>query len=96
MTAKSKRYPDCAWECGDCAACSLSNYNRDCHNNPINTVAYYRQALGLSQQKLANLAGVHINQVQRLEYGKINPANMSLKNGLALAKALGIEPDKLL
>lgn len=91
-----KRYSDCISPNGICAACSLSNYNRDCHNNPINVVAYHRHRLGLSQQQLAALCGMHYKQIQKLEWGQSSPANITLRNGLALAKALGISPEDLI
>ena len=32
---KGKKYPDCIQTVSNCNACSLVNYYRDCHNNPI-------------------------------------------------------------
>lgn len=90
------RYSDCIRQGGDCTECSLSNYGRDCHNNPANGVAYRRLLRGLTQQGLADAAGMHIRQIQKLESGETDPANMTLKNALSLAFELEIEPKDLL
>jgi ribosome-binding protein aMBF1 (putative translation factor) len=90
------RYPDCIMVKSDCAACSLSSYGRDCRNNSANFVAYRRNALGLRQKDLAELSGMHITQVQKIERGEIKAENISLKKGLSLAAALKIDPEELL
>jgi transcriptional regulator with XRE-family HTH domain len=48
---------------------------------------------GISQEELAELAGLHRTYISSLELGK---RNVSLINIYALAKALGTTPDKLL
>lgn len=48
---------------------------------------------GISQEKLAELSGLHRTYISSLELGK---RNVSLININALAKALGVTPDKLL
>jgi DNA-binding XRE family transcriptional regulator len=92
----TKRYPECIRENGDCDGCSLSSYGRDCKNNPINRLAYLRSVAGLTQQKLAKKAGIHIGQVQKIEYGQRKIANVSFRIGMALADALNIDPHELL
>ena len=47
----------------------------------------------LSQEKLAELAGIHRTYISSLELGK---RNVSLVNIQALAKALRVPPDELL
>jgi transcriptional regulator with XRE-family HTH domain len=53
----------------------------------------YRIAKNLSQEALANLAGIEYSQVSRIERGLLNT---SISVVFALAKALEIEPSKLL
>lgn len=52
-----------------------------------------RTKKGLSQEKLAELSGLHRTYISSLELGK---RNVSLNNIYALAKALDVTPDKLL
>jgi transcriptional regulator with XRE-family HTH domain len=52
-----------------------------------------RTKKGISQEELAELAGLHRTYISSLELGK---RNVSLINVFALAKALGVTPDKLL
>jgi transcriptional regulator with XRE-family HTH domain len=52
-----------------------------------------RTKLGISQEELAELSGLHRTYISSLELGK---RNVSLINIYALAKALGTTPDKLL
>lgn len=59
-------------------------------------LTYYRVQAGLTQQRLADLAGINIRQVQKIENGETLAANTTAKNLLALADALGIDPHKLL
>ena len=56
-----------------------------------------RLRIGYSQQEVANAIGVHINQYQRLEYGKRDIRNCSMKTGLAIhssVMALGPAPPR--
>lgn len=52
-----------------------------------------RTKKGISQERLAELSGLHRTYISSLELGK---RNVSLINIHALAKALGVTPDKLL
>lgn len=61
-----------------------------------NRLAYLRSVVGLTQQGLADKAGIHIRQVQKIEYGERKIANVSFRIGLALADALGVDPHELL
>jgi DNA-binding XRE family transcriptional regulator len=90
-----KRYPECVREDRGCESCSLSSYGRDCRNNPVNKLAYLRNMAGLTQQALADKAGIHIRQVQKLEYER-DVANVHFRIGIALADALGVDPHELL
>ena len=52
-----------------------------------------RLALGLSQEKLAEAAGLHWTYISSIERGK---RNVSLVNIVRIAKALGVSPSELL
>jgi len=52
-----------------------------------------RLALGLSQEKLAEAAGLHWTYISSVERGK---RNVSLVNIVGIARALGISPSELL
>lgn len=86
------RYPDCHMEeRSDCSACSLTNYGRDCHNNPSNQLAYLRTVAKMPQSALAKSSGVNIRQIQRIENEESKTGNITLTNAIALADALGIQ-----
>lgn len=53
----------------------------------------YRISLNLSQEKLSEIAGVSTDYISLIERGKRTP---SIKRLCLIAKALGIEPYKLL
>lgn len=55
-----------------------------------------RAAAHLTQAQLAAAGGVSTRWVQKLESGEIKPENITLKNALALAAALGVEPKDLI
>ena len=60
------------------------------------TLKEARRAAGLTQAALASAAGVNIRQIQKLESGELAVRNMTLKNSVAIAKALGITAEQLL
>ena len=55
-----------------------------------------RQSAGLTQQALADITGLHIRQVQRLEKGDVSPGDMAAKNLFAIADALNVAPRYLI
>jgi transcriptional regulator with XRE-family HTH domain len=55
-------------------------------------VRHYRTILGLSQEKLAELAGLHRTYVGAVERGE---RNISAKNIAKIAEVLGVEPYRL-
>ena len=55
-----------------------------------------RLSQGLTLQALSEKSGVHAVKICQIEMGKIKPENMSLKNALRLADALGCHPRDLL
>lgn len=65
-----RRYPDCIRTDGLCGACSASSRGRDCHNNNINKLLYQRSLSGMTQQQVADSAGMNIRQIQNLNLEK--------------------------
>lgn len=55
-----------------------------------------RASAGYTQQQLADASGVNIRQIQRVELGSSEAGNLSGKNLLALADALGVDPHDLI
>ena len=62
----------------------------------ISAIRRLRDLHGLTQKSLASAAGINLRQIQKLESGEINPENLTLKNAIALASALGVEPKDLI
>lgn len=58
-----------------------------------NNIKKYRQKLGVSQEALAELCGLHRTYVGAVERGE---RNVSLLNIVSIARALKILPSKLL
>lgn len=55
-----------------------------------------RIASGLSQQQLADLSGVNVRQIQRVELGESEAGNLTAKNLLSIADALVVDPRDLI
>lgn len=51
---------------------------------------------GMTMTELAKASSVHIVKIARIESGKIDPANLTLRNALKLADALHVDPRALL
>ena len=91
-----KKYADCQRTDGDCTACSLVNYGRDCHNRPITKMEWSRRMAGMTQSQLAEASGVTIRQIQRVELGEAEAGNLTAKNLISVADALGVDARDLL
>lgn len=91
-----RKYGDCQRQDGDCTICSLVNYGRDCHNRPISKLEWARLVAGMSQQELAAASGVNDRQIRRVELGEAEAGNLTAKNLLALADALGVDIRELI
>ncbi|MCH5186879.1 MAG: helix-turn-helix transcriptional regulator [Oscillospiraceae bacterium] len=55
-----------------------------------------RMKKGLSLQGLSIKSGVHYMNIHKMETGKMKVENITLRNALKLAKALGCQPEALL
>lgn len=55
-----------------------------------------RRAAGLTQKELADASGVNVRQIQRVELGEAQTGNLTAKNLLAIAAALGVDAGELL
>lgn len=86
-----KKYADCQRADGNCTACSLVNYGRDCHNRPITKLEWSRRVEGMTQAELAEASGVNIRQIQRVELGEAEAGNLTARNLIAIADALGVD-----
>lgn len=91
-----KKYADCQREDGDCTLCSLVNYGRDCRNRPITKMEWSRRMAGMTQAQLAEKSGVYIRQIQRVELGEAEAGNLTAKNLLSIADALGVDARDLI
>lgn len=91
-----KRYEDCIRKDGMCGVCSLVNRGMDCHNNRISGILYQRTSMEMSQRELAEKSGVNLRQIQRYENSTSDIGNMTLRNALSIAKALGCEVQDLI
>ena len=91
-----KKYADCQREDGDCTACSLFSCGRDCRNRPITKLDWSRRMAGLTQAELSKQSGVNIRQIQRVELGEAEAGNLTAKNIIALADALGVDVRSLI
>lgn len=56
------------------------------------TIRENRKKAGLSLNQLSRLSGVSVTQINALEMGRIKLENMSVKNFMALCKALDVDP----
>ena len=91
-----KKYADCRRADGDCTICPLANYGLDCHNRFISKLEWSRRAEGLTQAELAEASGVNSRQIQRGELGEAEAGNLTAKNIIALADALGVDVRSLI
>lgn len=91
-----RKYGDCQRQDGNCALCALVNYGRDCHNRPISNMEFARRGAELTQQQLADAAGVNLSLIQKVERGDVDAGNITAKNLLAIASALDVDPMELI
>ena len=90
------RYPDCIREDGNCELCAQSSRWKDCKGNPAGELAYRRSVNNLTQQQVADAAGIHLTAYQRLEYGGRELGRASAQTVLGIARALNTTVENLL
>ena len=71
----------------------MMSENEQAKRIPLRTA---RLAAGLTQQQLAKLSGVNPRQIQRVELGESDAGNLTARNLLAIADALGVDPRELI
>lgn len=59
-------------------------------------LTYYRIKAGLTQAQLSERSRVNIRQIQRVEGGTSSAGNLTAKNLLAIADAIGVDPRNLI
>ena len=91
-----RKYGDCQRADGDCTACSLVSYGRDCRGKVITNLEWQRRMAQMSIKELAEKSGVNTRLIQNVELGSSEAGNMAAKNLIALADALGIDAKLLL
>lgn len=90
-----RKYSDCNLLNGNCAECARTADGVDCHGCAISKLEWARLAAGMSQQRLSAVSGVHVRQIQRVEYGESEAGNLAARTIFALADALGVDPRNL-
>lgn len=91
-----RKYGDCQRADGDCTACSLVSYGKDCKGKSITNLEWQRRMAHMSIKELAEKSGVNMRLIQNVELGSSEAGNMAAKNLLAIAAALDVDPKELL
>ena len=91
-----RKYGDCQRADGDCTACSLVSYGKDCKGKSITSLEWQRRMAHVSIKELAEKSGVNMRLIQNVELGSSEAANMAAKNLLAIAAVLDVDPKELL
>ena len=91
-----RKYGDCQRADGDCTACSLVSYGRDCRNKPITKLEWQRRMAQMSIKELAEKSGVNMRLIQNVELGSSDAGNMTAKNLLSIAATLDVDPKELI
>ena len=91
-----RKYGDCQRADGDCTACSLVSYSRDCRGKVITNLEWQRRMAQMSIKELAEKSGVNMRLIQNIELGSSEAGNMAARNLIALADALDVDVKLLL
>lgn len=59
-------------------------------------LSYYRVQAGMDVKQLANAANINVRQIYKVESGEIDAGNMTARNLLAIADALGVDIRELI
>lgn len=79
-----------------CPHCGAGTEGHTVMNTAKRILKERRTTAGIAQAQLAEKAGMNIRQIQKIEKGEIQLENITLKNAIGLANALGITPEQLL
>lgn len=60
------------------------------------TIKDARKAARMTQQQLSDESGVNIRQIQRVESSASQAGNLTAKNLISIADALGVDPHSLI
>ena len=91
-----RKYGDCQRADGDCTACSLVSYGKDCRGKVITNLEWQRRMAQISIKELAEKSGVNMRLIQNVELGTSEAGNMAAKNLIAIADALGVDVRELI
>lgn len=91
-----RKYGDCQRADGDCTACPLVSYGRDCRGKVITNLEWHRRMAHMSIKELAEKSGVNTRLIQNVELGSSDAGNMAARNLIALADALDVDVKLLL
>lgn len=91
-----RKYGDCQRADGDCTACSLVSYGRDCRGKVVTNLEWQRRMAKMSIKELAEKSGVNMRLIQNVELGSSDAGNMTAKNLLAIAATLDVDPKELI
>ena len=91
-----RKYGDCQRADGNCTACSLVSYGRDCRGKAITNLEWQRRLAKMSIKELSEKSGVNVRLIQNVELGTGEAGNMAAKNLIAIADALGVDARELL
>ena len=91
-----RKYGDCQRADGDCTACSLVSYGRDCRGKAITNLEWQRRMAKMSIKELSEESGVNVRLIQNVELGTGEAGNMAAKNLIAIADARGVDVRELL
>lgn len=79
--------------CHDGRSITISKAKSPVKHIPVRDI---RISAGMTQQELSRLSGVNVRQIQRVEIGEAEAGNLTAKNLLSIADALGVDPRSLI